>query len=79
MTGPRGGSKTRDGVRLRAGLWHREAEAGTVLLFPGRTEYVEKYGRAARHFAARGLATMAWTGAGRALPTGSPAIRWPGM
>ncbi|MDZ7710295.1 MAG: alpha/beta hydrolase [Roseovarius sp.] len=58
----------RDGVRLRAGLWHREAEAGTVLLFPGRTEYIEKYGRAAQHFAARGLATMVvdWRGQGLA-------------
>jgi len=58
----------RDGVRLRAGLWHRAAEDGTVLLFPGRTEYVEKYGRAARHFAARGYATFAvdWRGQGLA-------------
>jgi lysophospholipase len=60
--------RTRDGVRIRAGLWHREAEAGTVLLFPGRTEYIEKYGRAAGHFAARGLATLAvdWRGQGLA-------------
>jgi len=60
--------RAEDGVRIRAGLWHREAEAGTVLLFPGRTEYVEKYGRAARHFAARGLATLAvdWRGQGLA-------------
>ncbi|MFB9148884.1 alpha/beta fold hydrolase [Roseovarius ramblicola] len=59
---------TGDGVRIRAGLWNREAEAGTVLLFPGRTEYVEKYGRAARHFAARGFATLAvdWRGQGLA-------------
>jgi lysophospholipase len=58
----------RDGVRLRAGLWHREAENGTVLLFPGRTEYIEKYGRAAGHFAARGYATLAidWRGQGLA-------------
>jgi len=59
---------TEDGVRIRAGLWHRAAEAGTVLLFPGRTEYVEKYGRAARHFAARGFSTLAvdWRGQGLA-------------
>lgn len=59
---------TSDGVRLRAGLWHPKAEGGTVLLFPGRTEYIEKYGRAARQFAARGLATMAvdWRGQGLA-------------
>ena len=41
---------------------------GTVLLFPGRTEYVEKYGDAAREFAARGYATLAidWRGQGLA-------------
>ncbi len=60
--------QARDGVRIRVGLWHREAAAGTVLLFPGRTEYVEKYGRAARHFASRGFATLAvdWRGQGLA-------------
>ena len=70
--GPDGGAAwwlaARDAVRVRAGLWHRDAENGTVLLFPGRTEYVEKYGRAARHFAARGYATFAvdWRGQGLA-------------
>jgi lysophospholipase len=55
-------------VRIRAGLWHCGAKAGTVLLFPGRTEYIEKYGRTARQFAARGLATLAvdWRGQGLA-------------
>ena len=70
--GPDGGAAwwlaARDAVRVRAGLWHRDAENGTVLLFPGRTEYIEKYGRAARHFAARGYATFAvdWRGQGLA-------------
>ncbi len=60
--------QARDGVRIRVGLWHREAAAGTVLLFPGRTEYVEKYGRAAQHFASRGFATLTvdWRGQGLA-------------
>ena len=55
-----------DGVRIRVGLWGREASAGTVLLFPGRTEYIEKYGRTARALAARGLTTLAvdWRGQG---------------
>jgi lysophospholipase len=41
---------------------------GTVLIFPGRTEYIEKYGGAAAEFAACGLATMAidWRGQGLA-------------
>lgn len=57
-----------DGVRLRIGIWGREGSAGTVLLFPGRTEYVEKYGRAAHDLAARGFATVAvdWRGQGLA-------------
>lgn len=60
--------KAADGVRLRAAYWPHEAAQGTVLLFPGRTEYVEKYGRAARDLAQRGYATIAidWRGQGLA-------------
>ncbi|MEM9797411.1 MAG: alpha/beta hydrolase [Pseudomonadota bacterium] len=56
---------TSDGVRIRAGLWP-EGTRGTVLIFPGRTEYVEKYSDAARHFQAAGLAsvTVDWRGQG---------------
>lgn len=55
-----------DGVRLRAVLWGRDAPGGTVLLFPGRTEAVEKYGRTAADLRARGLATAVidWRGQG---------------
>ena len=56
-----------DGVRLRLCAWAQsEAARGTVLLFPGRTEYLEKYGRTASDLAARGYATMAidWRGQG---------------
>ncbi|WP_264212931.1 alpha/beta hydrolase [Leisingera thetidis] len=59
--------QTADGVRIRAGHWRPEGAArGTVLLFPGRTEYIEKYGMAAAEFAARGLATLTvdWRGQG---------------
>lgn len=57
---------TGDGLRIRVGLWHRAGPHGTVLLFPGRTEYVEKYGRAARHLAERGYASLVvdWRGQG---------------
>lgn len=57
-----------DGVRIRIGHWVPADAAGTVLLFPGRTEYIEKYGRAARDFAARGFAMAAvdWRGQGLA-------------
>jgi lysophospholipase len=74
--GPDGGRAfwcgTDDGVRIRLGLWRPENEdgesAGTLLLFPGRTEYIEKYGRSVRHFAKAGLTTLAidWRGQGLA-------------
>lgn len=57
-----------DGVRLRIGSFNRAAENGTVLLFPGRTEYIEKYGRTARDLADLGMATLVidWRGQGLA-------------
>ncbi|UWR23567.1 alpha/beta fold hydrolase [Sulfitobacter sp. S190] len=59
---------TSDGLQIRLGVWTQPDARGTVLLFPGRTEYVEKYGPAAGEFAARGLATIAvdWRGQGLA-------------
>lgn len=69
--GPDGGQAywlhTRDGTRIRLGIWP-EREKGTVLLFPGRTEYIEKYGRVATEFAARGYGMIAidWRGQGLA-------------
>lgn len=54
-----------DGVRIRAAHW-REGSKGTVLLFPGRTEYIEKYGPAAGELRMRGyaMATLDWRGQG---------------
>ena len=46
-----------DGLRLRAAVWNATAARGTVLLLPGRCEYVEKYGRAAGDLAQRGYCT----------------------
>ena len=74
--GPPGGQAfwlhAADGVRLRAAIWPGGTQ-GTVFLLPGRTEYIEKYGRAAGDLAARGFATVSldWRGQGladRALP-----------
>ena len=61
-----------DGVKLRLALWP-EGSKGTVLIFSGRTEYLEKYGPSALEFAARGYAsaTIDWRGQGlsdRLLP-----------
>ncbi len=70
--GPDGGAAwwmtAADGVRIRVGLWNRTAPKGTVLLFPGRTEYIEKYGVAAGHLAECGYATLVidWRGQGLA-------------
>jgi lysophospholipase len=54
-----------DGARVRIGEIGAGAR-GTVLLFPGRTEFVEKYGPAGRALAARGFAslTVDWRGQG---------------
>lgn len=57
---------TVDGVRIRVGHWPVENAKGTVLIFPGRTEYIEKYGRTAKDLAERGFASVAidWRGQG---------------
>ncbi|WP_043769426.1 alpha/beta fold hydrolase [Roseivivax isoporae] len=57
-----------DAVRLRLAHFPAKSARGTVLLFPGRTEYVEKYGRTARDLAERGYATLCvdWRGQGLA-------------
>lgn len=57
---------TVDGVRVRVGNWPLAGAKGTVLLFPGRTEYIEKYGRTAAEFAKRGFTSVAidWRGQG---------------
>ena len=59
---------TSDGKRIRVAAWPRDDARGTVLIFPGRTEYVEKYGLAAASFAERGFAALSvdWRGQGLA-------------
>ncbi|MBA85154.1 MAG: lysophospholipase [Rhodobacteraceae bacterium] len=59
---------TSDGVRVRTVLWGKGAEKGTVLLFPGRTEYAEKYVHTAAALQQGGYATLAmdWRGQGLA-------------
>lgn len=55
-----------DGVRLRAVSWGHDARRGTVLIFTGRTEYAEKYGRVAADLRARGFSCLSvdWRGQG---------------
>lgn len=58
--------RAEDGVRLRAAIWGAEGRTGTVLLFPGRTEYLEKYVPFANRLADQGLAVAGidWRGQG---------------
>lgn len=68
--GPAGGHAvwltTGDGLRIRAGHWPCPQAWGTVFLLPGRTEYIEKYGRNAADLVARGLGVVSidWRGQG---------------
>lgn len=67
--GPEGGKaywlRAKDSTRLRVGVWPAGPK-GTILMFPGRTEYIEKYGRLAREFADHGYGMLAmdWRGQG---------------
>lgn len=78
--GPDGGCafwrQTDDGVRIRIGYWPGGTK-GTVLMFPGRTEYVEKFGRTATELANRGYATLTidWRGQGLADRLSADAMR----
>jgi lysophospholipase len=59
--------KTPDGVTLRAVRWPPPpGRKGTVCLFQGRTEYIEKYFEIVRDLRARGfaVATLDWRGQG---------------
>lgn len=59
---------TSDGLRVRIAHYGSQGAQGTVLLFPGRTEYVEKYGRVARILSEAGYHTLTidWRGQGLA-------------
>lgn len=65
---PKGGEAVwldADGVRIRAAFW-KGGDRGTALIFTGRTEYIEKYGRVAAEFVKRGfsVASLDWRGQG---------------
>jgi lysophospholipase len=59
--------KTRDGVTLRFARWRPPpGRKGTVCLFQGRTEFIEKYFETVRELRSRGfaVATVDWRGQG---------------
>jgi lysophospholipase len=47
---------SRDGTRLRAAMVQRKAARGTVVIAPGRGDYIERYFETARDLMARGFA-----------------------
>lgn len=57
---------TDDGIRLRLAAWSTDTSRGTILIFPGRTEYIEKYGRVITDFTHAGwsVAIIDWRGQG---------------
>lgn len=57
-----------DGVRIRVGVFPLDGAKGTVVMFPGRTEFIEKYGQVASEYHARGFGFVAidWRGQGLA-------------
>ena len=58
--------RTSDKIRVRVAHWAAQNPRGTVFLFPGRTEYIEKYGRTAGIFYVLGFDTLTldWRGQG---------------
>ncbi len=59
--------RTPDGVSLRYARWEPpRGRKGTVCIFPGRTEFIEKYFEVVRDLRARGfaVATLDWRGQG---------------
>ncbi len=58
---------TSDGIRLRAGIWSNQAShKGTVFIFPGRSEYLERFGRTTSALLGSGFAVVSldWRGHG---------------
>ena len=57
---------TTDGVRLRAALWRADAPIAHVVMFSGRTEYLEKMAIPAAELVARGFSVVSvdWRGQG---------------
>ncbi len=59
--------RAEDGLRLRVAAWDGDwAENGSVLIFPGRTDYIEQFAHSIGEFQRRGYATLAidWRGHG---------------
>ena len=57
---------TTDGIRVRTSFWAANDPVGTVFVFPGRTDYIEKYGGLANFCLSNNLNVIAidWRGQG---------------
>ena len=68
---------TSDEVRIRLGFWPKEGARGTVVMFPGRTEYIEKWARVAADLGRAGFAAAAidWRGQGLSDRLGRDALQ----
>lgn len=60
--------KAADGINIRVAHWAVPDSKGTILMFPGRSEYIEKYAVTAGDFAEHGYGMFAidWRGQGLA-------------
>lgn len=64
----------KDGMRIRIAVW-KGGNQGTVFLFPGRTEYVEKYGPAVEELTRRGYCVLVVDWRGQGL-SDRPQVNW---
>lgn len=67
----------RDGVRLRAAIWHSPEPAAHAILLSGRTEYLEKLSIPAAELVARGysVAAVDWRGQGLSDRLATPGLK----
>ena len=58
--------QAKDKFRIRVAFWPKEDAIGTVLIFPGRNEYIEKYGRTSKKIWELGYSSLVvdWRGQG---------------
>ena len=58
--------ETNDKFKIRVAYWNKHDSKGTIFLFPGRNEYIEKYGRTCKILQKMGYGTLVvdWRGQG---------------
>lgn len=58
--------ETKDKFKIRVAHWNQSKSKGTIILFPGRNEYIEKYGRTCKILQKMGYGSLIvdWRGQG---------------